>query len=207
MDYTTLKANVLDRVGLPSTDGLAADASLGKAVNAAVQRYSTRRAWPWLYSEPATVPTVAGTATVATPTCQRILWVGINGDELERRQRPDLLRYGTLTTAFTGRPYVWAPGNSLVHFAPTPDAVYAVQFGVTLVEPALSSGTDVPLLPVQFHDYLVVMASRYIAVRRKDSELLAVLKDEEREWEAALDRAAALAAGTVAVRTRQDWGI
>lgn len=204
MDFTALKANALDRAGLPSSDGLAQSSTLGLAVNHAVQRVAGMRLWPWLYSE-ASANTVAGTAALALPVpAYRIHFLAIEGDVLDRRQRGDLVQWSDSE----GQPNRWAPkGSGYVLLSPTPDAVYAVTFGLTIVEPVLSTGTDTPLLPVQFHDMLVCLAARYLAVRRKDSELVAILEGEIKGWREALDRAAIIANGPMPIRTRTDWAL
>lgn len=204
MDFTALKSNALDRAGLPSSDGLAGATSLGLAVNYAVQRIAGMRLWPWLYSE-ATANTVADTATLALPVpAYRVHFLAIEDDILDRRQRGDLVR----TNDDTGQPNRWAPkGSSSVLLSPTPDAVYAVTFGLTIVEPVLVAGTDIPVLPVQYHDLIVCMAARYLAVRRKDAALVGILDAEIKDWRESLDRAAILANGPIPIRVRQDWGI
>lgn len=206
MDFTALKANALDRAGLPSTDGLAQSGTLGLAVNHAIQRIAGMRLWPWLYTE-ANANTVAGTPTLALPVpAYRIHYLSIEQDTLDRRQRSDLVRHSD--TIDQGQPNRWAPkGISAVILSPTPDAVYAVTFGLTIVEPTLVTGSDVPLLPVQFHDMIVVLAARYIAVRRKDTELVNLLDAEIKEWRESLDRAALSANGPIPIRTRQDWSL
>lgn len=206
MDFTALKANTLDRVGLPSSDGLAQDSTLGLAVNHAVQRVAGMRLWPWLYSE-ATASTVAGTPTLALPApAYRVHWLAIEQDVLDRRQRADLVRHSD--TIDNGQPNRWAPkGAGQVVLSPTPDAIYVVTFALTIAEPALSTGSATPLLPVQFHDLIVVLAARYLAVRRKDADMVGILDGEIREWRESMNRAAILANGPTPIRTRQDWSL
>jgi hypothetical protein len=204
VDFTALKTAALDRIGLPSTDGLASATSLGLAVNYAVQRLGAARAWPWLNSE-ATAATVAGTATVTIPSsARRVRWVAIEDDVLDRRQRADLIRFSD--AAGNGRPNRYALKDSTtLLLSPTPDAIYTVTFGLVIPEPALSSGTDTPLLPSQFHDVIVLYAARYLAMRRKDLTLVAALDAEIKDWMPSLDRAALQDVGITPIRTRQDW--
>lgn len=202
--FSELKANALDRAGLPASDGMAQDSTLGKAVNAAIQRIGGRRSWPWLYDE-VTAATTAGAPDLPLPAVSRVHHAAIGGDVLDRRQRSDLFRYSDLPA---GTPAVYAlSGPSTLVLAPVPDQAYTVQLGVTLVEPALVNGTDTPLLPAQFHDLIALEAARYIVARKKDTEMVRILADEAKDLWAALDRAALLAVGTFPARTRQDWGI
>jgi hypothetical protein len=206
-DFATLKTDTLDRVGLPSTDGMATDTTLGKAVNAAVKKIGARRAWPWLYDEQ-TAATVAGTAAVAFPAaCSRLHFVGLaeENDVLDRKQRADLFRFDQDDE---GTPRVFAiDGTVGIILAPIPDAVYTLTFGLTLIEPALTAGGQTPLLPVQFHDLIVVEAAKYIAIRIKDFELVQLLKEEADELYKGLDRQALQSVAPTAVRVRQDWAI
>lgn len=204
-DFSALKASTLDRAGLPSTDGMAQDQTLGRAVNAAIQQLSGWRSWPWLYTE-ATASTVAGSTVVTLPVAAtHVHFVALGSDVLDRRQRGDLFRF---QDGGQGRPTRWSSHDmNSVSVACTPDDAYVLTFGLTKVEPGLTGSSDTPLLPVQFHDLLAVLAARYLAVRKRDTELTRLLDAEVSEWRKSLDRAALLAVGTMPIRTRQDWSI
>lgn len=203
-DFTALKANTLVRAGIPSSDGLAADVVVGQAVNAAVRYYGNARLWPWLYDEQNAV-TVAGAAQVALPAAaSRIHWVSYADDVLDRRNREHLVGYGT----DRGRPVVWAPdGDDGIYLAPVPDAVYTLTFALSLAEPTLSGASDVPLLPSRFHDIIEVRAAKFLAIRRKDPDMVSLLNDEEDDLCRALDRAILLDRGPLVPRARQDWNV
>lgn len=183
---------------------MASDTSLGLAVNYAVQRLGSMRSWPWLYSEQ-TANTTANTAALTLPaTASRIHFVAIGDDVLDRRQRADLFRRSDTTS--NQQPREWAPkGSAAVVLSPTPDAIYTVNFGLTLIEPVLSNASDTPLLPAQFHDLIVLLAARYIATRKKDSEMIQALTAEINDWLPDLHRAAVSALSPTPIRTRQDW--
>lgn len=187
---------------------MAQQTSLTNAVNAAVASIGALRSWPWLYDEQ-TATTVAGTAGLALPaTASKVHFVSIDGDTLDQRQSADLIRLIGGDDAQEAKPDRWAmDGQQAIILAPIPDDAYTVKFGLTLVEPALANGADTPLLPVRFHDFIVVRGAKYIAARKRDVEMYRLLAEEEKEWRESLDRAANASLGTMVPRTRQDWGI
>lgn len=206
-DFATLKTDTLDRAGLPSTDGMAQDSTLGKAVNYAVRKIGKRRSWPWLYDEQ-TANTVAGTAAVAFPAaCSRLHFVGLaaENDVLDRKQRSDLFRFDEDDE---GTPRVFAiDGTVGIILAPVPDDVYELTFGLTLIEPLLSAGGSTPLLPEQHHGLIVIEAAKYLATRIGNLQLVKLLGEEADEEYKSLDRQALQSVSPTAVRVRQDWAI
>lgn len=203
-DFQTLKANALIRAGIPTSDGFAADAVVGQAVNAAVRYYGNIRFWPWLYDEQ-TATCTPDAAQVALPAAAaRIHWVAYEDDVLDRRNREHLIAWGEET----GRPLVWAPdGDDGIYLAPIPDDDYTLTFALTLAEPTLALDASTPLMPSRFHDIIEVRAAKFLAIRRKDPALVRLLNDEEDDLRRALDRASLLDRGPLVPRARQDWSL
>lgn len=207
MDFAALKTATLDRLGLPSSDGMATDTTLGRAVNSAVQSIGALRSWPWLYDEQSANTTAENPALALPATASKVHFVSIGADVLDRRQSADLIRLNGGADAQSELPTRWAmDGQAAIILSPIPDAVYSVKFGLTLVETELS-GSQTPLLPARFHDFIVVRAGKYVAARKRDIEMYKLLSEEEAEWRESLDRAASAAIGTLVPRSRQDWGI
>ena len=181
-----LRTKVYERLGLPTTDGLITTTVVNSAINAALENYSSNGVWPWLVSEVA-INTVAGTATYALPTNHvRTLYLLDTSAfrELNYRPRRMLASYGTLT----GKPLYYCYVGMNLRLAPTPDGVYALTHGIRIPDPELTADGSIPLIPTQYSDYIVTIAARLLAVRLKDTELLNILRGEERAWEQRLER-------------------
>jgi hypothetical protein len=81
----------------------------------------------WFNRISGTVSTVASTATAALPSGMRIpLVVSYLGEALEKVSLEDIEAVYNATTPVTGQPTQWAEDGGLLHFYPTPNAVYAL---------------------------------------------------------------------------------
>lgn len=175
---TVLSAALLDKLGLQTTDGLAQPATLTRAINIGLQRISSIHDWPWLYVE-GTIVTVANQqAYVQVAPWTRTAWIGYNDDLLGARQRQDLVQYALVS----GVPRLYAVVGSTIYLAATPDAIYTLAHGYYKTEPLLVSGTDVPLLPAAYDDFVISAAGMYMAGRFKDPGLKNIMTAEYTEW-------------------------
>lgn len=177
-DLASLRADVLDRLGLPTDDLMAQNGSLDRAINSALKEYAVELDWPWLWTE-TTITTVNGTRTSALPTrFARALYAYVGDEELEYRSMRDVIEYvGDLD-----QPRFYTGLSGSIAWVPTPDAAYSVVFGYVQTEPELVAAGDVPLIPDAYDDYIVAKAGRKIATRLRDLELMTALKAEEADW-------------------------
>jgi len=199
--FTTLKSDLLVKVGLPSTDGLLTDSALGVLVNAALRAITTQKDWPWLYTEDSFV-TVAGTESYAVGTnSTKTSWLSIEDDELDLVQRTELKKWD----GDTAIPVAWAESAGTIILGPTPDAVYTVKRGFYKSETVLSSGGDTPLLPDAYSDYLITFAAKLAGVRLRDTQLHSMMMAEEAAWVKRMNDNVRRSSPLLGIKTRADW--
>lgn len=178
--HTQFRTRVYDRLGLPTDDGHVTTAQVTSALNAALQEYATEYDWPWLQAEE-TITTVADDGGYALPTRYgRTLYVTNKATQADLEYRPQ--RALTAYWGETGEPRFYSGlwGELTLH--PTPDAVYTLTHGYVRSEAEFSADGDTALLPDAFADFLVLIAARKIALRRKDVEMHRLLSDEHAAW-------------------------
>lgn len=178
------RTRVYDRLGLPTTDAHVPAAQVTSALNAALGEYATEYDWPWLYAE-ATINAVVNTQGYALPTgYTRTLYVvdPTNNADLEYRPRRALTPYD----GETGRPRFYSGLVGTLTLWPTPDGTYTLTHGYVKAETEMVADGDTILLPDQFAGFLVNIAARKIALRRKDTELHRLLSEEHTAWLARL---------------------
>lgn len=155
-DLTDLLARVLNRGSFNSADtGLTSTVHTAH-INAALKQISNERDWPWLFTT-ATINTVAGTATYAHPTGYvrtDSIFEPATGIILQERQIEELDQY----TA-SDRPLLWCSYGTNIVLGPKPDDVYALTHRYVRVEPLLTTGSDLPLIPNAFDEGVVEWAT------------------------------------------------
>lgn len=198
---TSLTTNVLNKLGLPSTDGLITSSVVTDALNVAIQQISTNQEWPWLYLED-TFQTVAGTALYNLPPANIMLkWIAYKDDALDLVQRQDLVRVSQIQ----GRPTIYAESGDNIILGPVPDGVYTISRGYYQREPLLVNGSDSPLLPDVFADYAATVAAKTLCITLRDTDRYALLSKEEKLWEARISDEQRTSMQTLHVKTRGDW--
>jgi hypothetical protein len=99
------------------------------------------------------ITTVTGTATYALPANFARIRELITTDVAQIVQPCGLRDIDGSTTA-TGRPYFYALDAANIHLYPTPDNIYPLELRYWAMPPALVDDTDVPNLPVDWHNML-----------------------------------------------------
>jgi len=176
---------VYRRTGYPVDDALVTGDVVYQSINEALAFIAAETDWPWLRAqEPLT--TVVGTATYAVPSdwirTDRI--VDDDGDPLERvdaRQLED--EWGDQR----GRPVAWATdvdasGNEVIVLRPIPDAARTFKHFYVRREKVLSSDTEAPYLPSQFHDAVVALAEALVLEVGRDDERAARARARYEQW-------------------------
>lgn len=216
MNLTSLKAAVLDRTGILSTDALATSASLTLAINAAIHRIETANpnGWDWLRS-PASFTLVPGTGSYGFAAISFVSGIGSFSKVVEahyvasgveyplRRVTHSVLRTQFLSTA-SGRPEQYAVEGRTVYLAPLPANADTVRLTVVLEEPDLASGSDTPLMTAIFHDAIVEQAAALIFRRTQNLGAAQVADAEARQW---IGKMFAYQRGSVGPsKVAQEWG-
>lgn len=158
-DLTDLDARVINRGSFNSSDTGLTQAVRFTFVNAALKQISNERDWPWLFTT-ATITTVAGTSTYAHPTGYvrtDSIYEPATGQSVQERQIEEIDQLVS-----RGRPVFWASYGTNIVLGPPPDGVYTLTHRYVRIEPALTTGADLPLIPNAFDEGVVEWAT-YLA--------------------------------------------
>lgn len=144
-------------------------------INEAYREICGMARWPFLEAQDSSLSTVAGTSAYSLPFTD---WRNLDAvriaipateqyDNLRYLPVQDFREYEHIDRDIS-TPYYWTFYANQLHFYPVPDAVYTVTIDY-IIEPAdLAAGTDVPLIPAQYHDVLVWGAVESLAYRERD---------------------------------------
>lgn len=203
MDLSTIRTNVLDRLGVPSGDALFTTAVLNRAINAALDEIGAEHDWPWLEASE-TINTVAGTKTY-TPNAA---WVRTRELKLADDYPLEWVTMIQLDTLYPvteqDRPSVFAIEQGQLYIGPTPDGVYVLTHRYVKAEPDLSADGDTPLMPAQFHNAIVELAT-YIALKRsRDDVRGAAALDAYARWLSKMHRFRRRHTGPSRIKSRWD---
>lgn len=201
--------DLIDRVrhklALPDSDQMVPDADLTISINDGLNASATDYDWPWLFVG-VNINTVAGTSAYALPAGHvRTLWIAnaARAQDLKAIQRRELTEY----VLQTGIPRFYSVYGAAVRFVPVPDGVYVLSHTYVRNEPALVTGTDVPLCPDYFSEIIVLYAAAEEATRLKDfSQRNAFLQDIG-AWKARMRDNVRQEASTLKIRARHDWSV
>ena len=146
------------RTALDQLTGLGMDTSAQDAwINAAIQQISTEREWPWLDGTDS-FSTVADTAEYALPSD----WAGTRSvtSSYGATYPPVPIRTGDDWDDWRDDyDYGFAiEGTNLVLY-PTPTSVFTIKHRYIKTETALSSDSDTPELPTEFHWAIIHLAA------------------------------------------------
>lgn len=167
MNLAEYRAEVKDRLGVPALDTSLSNATLDRAINAALKHIATSADWPWLFTTEAITLAADATEQLLPPNLVKTVYVKEDGARL------------TLGQGFESE------GNRLV-FEKTNRARTLIH-GYIRHEPLLVLDTDAPLLPDAHSDWLVNEAALRIAIRTNNADRIQQLREE-----AAVARKAAL---------------
>lgn len=175
-----IRSAVRLRMNSYSTDSRLTDANLLIAINQAIREISFEHDWFWLIATPATITTVAGTATYALPAdhfrTKNIVDTSI-GQHLEQYSITDIDQI-----VGQGRPQLYSIEGGNVVLSPTPDGVYTLQHRYLKIETPLSADANTPFIPREY-SYGIIQKSSQIAARYiKDSQLAAECAADYNDW-------------------------
>jgi len=169
VNLTTIRTEVRERVGELTADFFT-DAQVDRAINEAVRRFAQAERWPWLITE-TTTALAADEDELEMPDNvppNRVfnMMVVADGDvtprQVERVSPDEGFRLRLANWQRTNRPRYYyivraATDSSAttiytMRFVPTADQDYDVTFQYYDVPDDLSSGSDVPDMPIEYHD-------------------------------------------------------
>lgn len=165
-----MRAAVRRRVGVTSSDALAADADLLEIIVGVLHEISSERDWPWLETS-RSFNTTSGTRGYATGTG----WVSTTSLKIDGYSPLGFYSRSQLeewypTASTTGMPQFYAVSGDQLQLFPTPDGVYAVTEVFQRFEPALVDGDDTPLMPAIYHMAVVHGAAEELLIRMREDE-------------------------------------
>ena len=149
-------------------------------INAAYREVHGANRWPFLEAYDTTLSTVAGNGVVSLTTLGNGTWRNLDGVRLETAgqansgvnldylQPQDMRNFETGYSNPVTTPNSWSVIDQNLHLWPIPDAVYQIDIDYIIEPPDLSSPTDVPVLPIPYHDVIVFGALKQIAMRERD---------------------------------------
>lgn len=178
MNRSELRTAVKDRLAIPSSgDGLITDTFVNTSLNDALNRISAERDWWWLASTATlTFDTVNGAATLPSDFMRANKLV-INDALAEPIPLDDFLNPEN-----TEASYGWVIYGSQVKITPVPSTSTTGTFYYFRNEPALSSDSSTPLLPVAYHYAIVAYASFLCCAQRQDEQRASLYMQEYGNW-------------------------
>lgn len=165
MQFSVLRSNTRTRIGVPATDALHTDTTIGGDVNAAVQYIDSMFDWPWLEKE-ASITLVNGTKTYSVPT-DWLRTVGVVISDYPPLEKVEIGRLRAMP-ASAGRPFFYSCFADTVELRPVPDTAAAAMTTKHLYikrETALSADADSPAMP-DVYQWVIVEYAAYLAYRR-----------------------------------------
>lgn len=144
-------------------------------LNETYRKVHSKERWPFLEAQDSTLVTVVGTPAYTLPM---VNWRNLDAVRIQIAsiQQYNNLRYKGIQEfrdlehidRDNTTPAYWTFYANQLHFYPRPDAIYTVVIDY-INEPAdLAAPTDVPVLPLPYHDLLVWGAVKSMAMRERD---------------------------------------
>lgn len=151
-------------------------ASQNRMLNAAYREIHSQMRWPFLEAVNQSQTTVVGTQTYTPPMSNwrnldaiRISQPYIaNFTPLEYRQPQDLMDEAWVNPTETATPRAWTMYANQIWLFPTPDDIYQLTYYYIVEPPDMANDTDVPVVPVAYHDAIISGAVCRMAFRQRD---------------------------------------
>lgn len=160
MNFLTLKAAVLARISMGSSDPIAS--SVDDIVNEALHMVETANpgGWPWLQTR-STVTVTTSTFAFASLNADLLR---INDVQATVNSVPVILQQlgpNEATQSYlsvTGAPEAWSVEGMSLRLWPAPSSSYSVTISGVVAEPDLSDAGDEPLMPASYHGSIIAAA-------------------------------------------------
>lgn len=181
MDLTTARDTLRSKIGSPNTTDVP-DSTLTRVINAAYREIGTK--YPFNEIRCLTsFPTVVGQPRYNLPTDLAIirrLWDDTN----KRRLRKRGMRYLSAIpkNLVTGFPRDYVRGPSWIQLIPEPDAAYTIDLYYDTSIGDLVADSDTFVLPLAWHDGIVLKARHVYYDERGDIGKAIYAKNEWKDW-------------------------
>lgn len=191
MDYSTLQARVLNRLGNMSSGDPVASLT-DEYVNEALHLIETAvpNGWPWMrtyvnFTTTVNTASYAFSAISSTVSVSKILDVKFIAQsgyyqplQLIGAEEADQ----NYPSSISGLPESFYAEGQTLYIYPTPDSAYSVRARVTYTEPDLSFSTATPVLPTVFHSAIVEGALSLMYETLQDTNRLAASQARFDQW-------------------------
>lgn len=150
-------------------------------INAAYREIHSKQRWPFLEAFDTSLSTTPGVNTVSIATlggatpyrnidAVRIFTDGTanSGQDMDYIQPQEMRTHETEYSDWSGKPTNWSIIDQTIHVWPFPDGVYTLGIDYIIEPPDLAISTDIPILPLPYHDVIVFGALKQIAMRERD---------------------------------------
>lgn len=144
-------------------------------INEVYREVTGEMRWPFLEAQDSTLVTTAGVNAYTLPMANwrnldavRLQITGIQQYVNLQYEDPQAFRDMENVDRDTATPVFWTFYANQLHFYPYPDSAYTVVIDYILEPADLAASTDVPVLPLPYHDILVWGAVENLAYRERD---------------------------------------
>lgn len=182
MRVSGIRARVMARTGIDSTDQGLATNVLNDFINEANLQIADVHDWPWRITQ-TTFPTIAGVGTYTLPA-NHLRTRTLKIAQARPMAQRNLLDLETLfyDDQAVGQPTDYALEGAELLLRAVPDAIYNVSHRYLMFEPALTQDQDEPLMPEQFQTSIVELASALAFRRIGNFEAAAVAQAAFEGW-------------------------
>lgn len=188
MNLTQLTAAVRTRIGNPSTTDVP-DASIYTHANQAYQEIFTKYKFKRRRGK-AKFSTQVGISKYIVSDLTDVIytvWDRTNGKPLEKIGKTILSQKDYASTPPTsvqnGKPTQWDHAETYLHLLPAPDGVYVIEFVYRVIFIALTTGAQVPIIPLSWHRGIVILAAHvYYDDEGADPQKATYHKNAFKDW-------------------------
>lgn len=178
-DVDDIRGLIRRKAGLSTNDLRITDARILELINESLSAISAERDWPWL-EDMDTISTVVDQQIYAFPTDA----VMLKNLFMDRGRE---LRYETPTSFhkashLTGYPRWYTIIDNNIYIAPVPQKVETITALFSKSEPILTTGTDTPIIPERYINYLITKTAGLVATDIQDYEVKQLLEAEQERW-------------------------
>lgn len=163
MNLTALIAGVQERLGVPSTDSMFTSGVCTNLINSALHMNEMDADWPWLETSETIAP-VNGQENY-TPNANWLRTLELQWGDYPPLTKVDIRDLRAIGSP-AGRPQFYAVYGDQLRVRPVPTGTTPTMTHLYIrTQPDLSSGSDSPLMPANFH-YAIVELAAYLGFRR-----------------------------------------
>ncbi len=200
MTLTTLTAAVYRQTNNSTNDATVTSTMVTAAINEAIRFIEALYDWPWLLTT-ASVSVTANTNTGTIPTAaQRVKTVKDQYGPLQYVSYDEF--YDAYRSETRGNPDFYTVNATQLLVYPTPPTTISLDVLYIAYSTALSSGSDEALMPDQYEDAIVNLASSYVFRNTYQYEKAKQAFDGFNNWLKAMQDNRRRVAGPRRIRTR-----